>query len=1490
MGGPGGIGSVPSSRLTKILQEKAALLKQQRESAEEAFHEVEARIQQLDAIEVALPGVAEKVAHLHDLVRRSDWVAVETQSKTLHQEILSTAGPAFEAKRKQIAERAERLIQFGLPLPEGFSAALEGVGPSATDTEWGRSVGLLAQLEEWVRGAQTEYSARLRTRAREFAEWAGATPEQLAALDAKLRVAVEPIAEGRFADAAERVEQLLTTELPEAVRHRDGAKGSSAEILAAGRDLGVPTQELEAAIQADAEASVIDWPKTVTAVEAAGGQLADALRERVAQVVQGLRATLSSLKDYDVDPASYLVLVEDAAARVPTASATELPRLLKAARQATEEPVVSIVASLLDAVRPKLVEVRRLGRDATEVFAAMNRAREALRLKIYSEALAASQEAIDRVGGLTEDLEAARGEAESLAELLRRLAASRFPAAPYEEALARAREHLDRIELEPAREILSQTLRKIGGETVQYFTERFAQFDRVFQFARDRGFLPSGAEDDLARARTLLDGGQLGEAAELSSAMEVRVRTAAGPYVARRVEELESGFKEIPDESLVAPVKRLLADADVNLRVREDLTASVESLRRAEREFSAVFAAHASTLVEMLEEERKVLEAMGGTGDEIQRQIDEVQQIFNMGDFVKASRTSQEIRTRAQQQQLVRSEEAVSHAKLALVELGKMGLEAGTLRAQLDSAQEASRDRRYSEAYRLAHGVLEAATATKTTAQSVLDAMSSASDLWQTLKQSGVQVDDFREQLKRARDAYQSLNFSGALATVNTLIEGLRAVGDEAAARRLLGEVQLLVEDARRLSLPTDPYAESLSLLQRALEEHRPTEALETVRRLHAELISVLRPVLDESIRGVEQDLEVARSAGLEAPEVVELLGEARRRLGLTVPTGVGDLLEKARSQLVESRGFLEHAERELKRVRDAINEAELVRVDVAASRARLAELEAALSRREYARVIEQGSTLERELIQAASHQVSKTLATFQAMVTRTRHAGSDTALAENLLRQARQDLEEGRFVEALQKASRSETELERVELQLRIAEGTAATMERKVADARANGIRSSDADMELERVKKAFESHAYSDVLEHSINLTDLLASARESFRRAREALDSADRQVMEAMELGADLQDVVPVLDQARRAQQAGEYSKSTQLARESAEGARWAVERLYTGALGELRGLLEIAAASSVEAPMGPVRGAVEEAEVALKSRDWARANEALSRARSGARSALDAHVRSREAALGALYERDPSTVPAELEARDSLRKRVAEEREKGAYTSALQLLAEEAARVETRRKEALEGRLNELKDRLWIGEKLGLDTTPVMELFSEAGLAVQAGRLEEVGDRINAADAQLKSLVAGRLGEKFEEVQTELNFAREGLHVTVDPVADDLRQVAKLRADGEVLLAARGLLTAADELNRRKALHRELMNLHYLVDAALARATDRHLDTTVARKLLEESLQARATDYTLALAKAREALQQLQAALKSPDTPTGFWAIRRPPTLP
>ncbi|MCI4335565.1 MAG: hypothetical protein L3K04_08080, partial [Thermoplasmata archaeon] len=58
MSGSGGMGSMPSSRLTRLLQEKAEALKRRRQSAEELAHTAQERYAQMISLALPLPEAA----------------------------------------------------------------------------------------------------------------------------------------------------------------------------------------------------------------------------------------------------------------------------------------------------------------------------------------------------------------------------------------------------------------------------------------------------------------------------------------------------------------------------------------------------------------------------------------------------------------------------------------------------------------------------------------------------------------------------------------------------------------------------------------------------------------------------------------------------------------------------------------------------------------------------------------------------------------------------------------------------------------------------------------------------------------------------------------------------------------------------------------------------------------------------------------------------------------------------------------------------------------------------------------------------------------------------------------------------------------------------------------------------------------------------------------------------------------------------------------
>lgn len=1481
-----GLGSLSSSRLTKLLQEKAELLKKKRESAEALLTEIETRSQLLEGVGVVLPDLADKIPPLRDLQRKSDWEALEIQARAVLGGMEQDARAPVEERQAALMRRADRLAVLSNPLPAEARQLLEEVGPKIRAGHWREAFERLAAIEEALASVEKAYESNLSTRVRAFIQWAGGGDAVSPALESEIQPVLAELKGTDPGPAQKQLTQILEREFPTASERRSSVRDEAERAVPAARELGTSTGGIEAGLDADKRSFLLDWPQSVALVEQAIDSLQTILRERVASTIGSLRETLEALRVQGVDPNEALASLEQIGAQLSTAKSYDLPGLVSTAREAAEGPVVAVVAGVLDEVRPRLVEARRLGRDPSDVFAAMNRAREALRLRIYGEAIAASQEALDRVSHLIEDVEGVRSEAESVRDMLARLAKHGFATAPFEAQVTRTLQLLEQGDMVGARRALQETISAVGRDAVSHFQEQLATQAQSLAIARQRGFLPPSLDTAEHEVRAALDAGRLAEVGAQLGKIDAELRAAAAPYMARRLDEMEKGLAEVPEEQAVTPVRSSMADADVNLRVKEDLAASLECLRRAEREFSAVFAARASSLVEALAQERHVLEQMGGTGDEIQREIDEVEQIFNMGDFVKASKAAQEIRIRTLQQQLIRSEEAVSHAKLALVELETMGLDVGALRTDLEQAQEAARTSKHAEAYKLAESTSSSGRKLKVEAQELLDMLSTTNEQYQALTKLGQSIESYRSTIQEAKQAYQALEFDRARVMIAQLREEIQSASLRSETSRLLAEARLVAEDGRRLSVPMESATERLAHVEKLLEAGQLREAGAEIRSVHGELVSLVRPVLEENLRAVESDADTARGIGLDVTAVAATLSEARRRLGQPVPTGVAPLIESARSQFFESRGFLEHSDRATRRATDALNQAELVRVDVSQPRERLRKVQELIGQREYPRAIDQASSLERELTQATFQQVSKSLAGFQGLVSRARQQGVDTTLAENFLQQARAALENSQPIEALQLAARAESEIERVELQHQIARGSLETMELKLAAAEKDAVVAPAASEELGRARTAYARHDYVEVLEMTLATSDSLAIAREYHRRATDALEVAERQCKEAAGLSAEVTEATATLTAARELSAAGQYVDTIRRAREASEKARWATERLFSGGLEEARRLLELAQ-RWVPDSATQISSTLDEAEAALKAREWPRVTERLQRARELADNALGAALDARQDALRGQYDRILAIDPAEKDRRAEVLRKLSELRSRHAYTESFETAREEETRLADTRLTELRRRTADLEESLLVGEKLGVDTTPVMQLFSEAKLALQAGKTDPVGGLLDKATVSLGTIIKPRVTDKLRDVRAEFVFARDGLNVMLGSVGETLDGIPRLVERGEFVDAARMLLASEEQINQRKTQQRELTNLHYLVDTALSQARARSLDTSKAQEFLAASIQARSTDYGLALEKARQAHEALRALLKPPETPTTFWPFRRAP---
>ncbi|MGA7860612.1 MAG: hypothetical protein WCB19_01990, partial [Thermoplasmata archaeon] len=297
-----GLGSLSSSRLTKLLQEKAEQLKKRRETAEALLDEILARTELLAAVGVTIPDLAEKIPPLRELQRKADWEAMETQARVVLAGMEEAARGPVEERQAALARRADRAAVLGNPLPREARLLLDEVGPKIRDRQWRDAFERLAAIEEVLAGLEKAYESGLSDRVHAFVRWAGADETMPPALETEIQPVLADLKGADPEPAQRQLAQILEREFPQTVERRSRIRDDAERAIPAARDLGASTGGLEAALEADKRSFVLEWPQSVTLVEQAIEGLQIILRDRVASTIGSLRDTLESLRAQGVDP------------------------------------------------------------------------------------------------------------------------------------------------------------------------------------------------------------------------------------------------------------------------------------------------------------------------------------------------------------------------------------------------------------------------------------------------------------------------------------------------------------------------------------------------------------------------------------------------------------------------------------------------------------------------------------------------------------------------------------------------------------------------------------------------------------------------------------------------------------------------------------------------------------------------------------------------------------------------------------------------------------------------------------------------------------------------------------------------------------------------------------------------------------------------------------------------------------------------------------
>ncbi|MGQ0798288.1 MAG: hypothetical protein ACT4OI_10580 [Methanobacteriota archaeon] len=1166
-----------------------------------------------------------------------------------------------------------------------------------------------------------------------------------------------------------------------------------------------------------------------------------------------------------------------------------------------------------------ILSAKNLKREVGLVEDLLSRARNAMESNDYEGAVGFTKEALDTITeDLRGDVDKEMTEVEELMVIARDLGADiARPASLIE----RARGDIANFEFEKARNTLRQCRSEAEKSLRLSLEGKAATFNKVLNETRGLGADPADAEEQFRAAEAAIRKGGYKEAAEaaheglrvlqeiqfqrvvqviaasrekfviavnvgadlsgpmanLSKAREAFQRSAFAEAVAfarkadedvekvigrfkaaeARLRDLHRSFAEAETLGVAtAPARRLADDARVAYHNRDPdgldraITGAFEALARAEHE-------HTTRTIEQAEGVLSLGERNGADLGEASRLLEQAILATRAKDYRKALDLAGRATGQADAALATRVAETITALKEVLPHLGD---EAAAIKVLLNRAEASAAAHDFDEAF----GSLREA---QTTPHDRVRALASAAvyDL-ATVVRMGVDLgadvaglDTFHKEMNALAGAGRHLEVLGAR-------ERIRSTA-ATASDNLFNLVRNRVAQARELKIDIEEMRELLKRSKMAFGMESVHEGLLLLKECseQAGRATAMYRQAQTTLSSAAALAAEARKRDVDVTKVLETLLEGKKAFERLDYGAAIDLAGRARAETEKLMVIYTSAQKILSS-RERLDLAAKLGIPAPHLVESLGEAKEAMKGKDYARAVAGATRVETEVTGLLRERLSQMIADAEAAAASV--PGVNLAVANEDLVRAKQSVEAGQFVPAVEAALRLADRLDRLRHQGDEATEALRRVRDLVADVGAMDVDAPETARLVDAAERAFRMGQFEETLDHVAQAEAAVARERDQGIAAR--MDRYQAAIDRAKRDGADTRDAETMLGQAREFLRGRKYRQARARAGQRAgEAGRIALRQpMAQPALQAAERKL-----GALEFPAPVVATALEEARKAFVGGDYVKALDGAIRAIDGlteARNDFGEIHKTRERVTGLL--RTAQTVGAEF----VKLARISDEGEAALH-------AGDVARARAAFAQALEwgtGLIRaHLKEVVAKAEgaaatcrRLDLDATPALNRIAQAKGRIDAGEFEAAHGHLVEAQRFAEKALGGKLNEAFVEAAESLSHAKK-LGSDSREAEAILREARERMERSEYESALELTERALEQAEGVKVVEKRFVDLTYKAESTIRSGRKFGIDMRAAENRLARSMGLRKSDLAEAIREAEEAYRLAWEAVEA-----------------
>lgn len=1099
------------AQLQKKLQEKAMKEKKSREEAAANILEIRSLLEESKKLQLDVKRFEEGLKEVQRSMRERLFMEAAEKSSALLKEMREHIKKIADEKLSALESLAVKEEKIGVE-EKKVSQILEKVRTHIENKDFFIAI---REAEEGIKEAENLEKSYARSLVEEGERLIGALEDVANTSEAKkiLNEAKEKLEGGRTEEVFSLYEKLkeILEDVSKSAKERliTEAELDITILERMGEDVRRYEERLEKAKKSGESGAISE-------ILEVGRLVHEAVRVLLTAGIEELTSEVEEIKDMGESPEEILEVVEKAKENLEKNNLALAAETVEKGKKAVEETKFNIVVKAMNPAFSKMKIANKIGVDISGAEKMLVDARNALKLGEYRKAMELSKKCEDMLDKI---MDSYKKTTEMLSELERLFSEAMKSGGDTSEAkklLVAVKNAIAKRDYIEAYDLAIKTKESLQKGKLEGIKEKIKSGKQLVELGDSKG-LDVVEEDVLIQeAEKALEEENLEKANEMAEGALKDLKKKITEHLSSAYAEIKDRLTKMKEHIDVSEELKTLIKGKKSIEFGDYFSAfsMLEELKKREEELGRELAEKS---IEKAKEDAEEIIASGeiDTG-KLEDALADMLLFYNDGKYGEAFEISKNVEKMAQKLAKEQAQKKYNEARNELNKIKNMKekVDIKELHEKLIEAKAEFKRGNYLDCARIAGEIVGKIEERVSLYKNAKAALSVAQSAIKKAKEKGLDTKKYEKNLLKAKEELKKGNYDETIKISESIRDTLKSISGKGDIVARLRMIEAKIFSAKTIGIEIENADEEMEKIKEAIKENKLEEADRIADVMEKNIEKIFRESIGKKISVADSLVADAREIGIDVEKAEENILIAKDALEK------GDYIEayryagEAQKIIDEIKSVTKKVAEKIKEAQNRIREAESIRADVRNASIALDRAIEALKSNRSKEAMELVDECLEMVEKSEEEKVRRVIKDFKRMIEKSKKTGMDTSLAENLVHQSENAVENKEYKKALSLVMQSEAELERAELQKDIAEKAMETLRKNIEEARKRGISVEKVVAILNRAEGAADAGAYIKSFEYTMNGNEKLRELMDAHDRVMEEIKALENRLTEARE----------------------------------------------------------------------------------------------------------------------------------------------------------------------------------------------------------------------------------------------------------------------------------------------------------------------------------------------------------------------------------------